>query len=111
MTTFQDISGVRVITLVDNRLDAARAPGFKQLLIKNVTDRPDRVMIDASKVDFIDSTGLGVLVLLLKMMGDSGRIVVAGAKPSVRRLFEITKLDNVFALTDDVEAALLILRG
>lgn len=109
MTTFHEDSRFLVIGLSDQRLDAARAPAFKQALIDNIVDRPQRVMVDASAVDFIDSTGLGALVTLLKMMGDGGRIVVAGAKPPVRRLFEITKLDSVFALVTDTETATVAL--
>ncbi len=111
MTTFVHDGGMLVIALDDQRLDAARAPAFKQALIDNISDQPRRVMIDATKVDFIDSTGLGALVALFKMMGEGGRIVVAGAKPPVRRLFEITKLDSVFVLVADPEAATIALNA
>lgn len=111
MTTFVQDGEILLINLVDQRLDAVRAPAFKQALIDNIRNQPKRVMIDASKVDFIDSTGLGALVTLLKMMGKGGRIVVAGAKPPVRRLFEITKLDSVFSLVADPEAAAVALNA
>lgn len=111
MTIFVQDGDVLLINLVDQRLDAVRAPAFKQALIDNIHDQPKRVMIDASKVDFIDSTGLGALVALLKMMGEGGRIVVAGAKPPVRRLFEITKLDSVFSLVADPEAGAVALNA
>jgi anti-sigma B factor antagonist len=67
------------------------------------------VLIDAAAVEFIDSSGLGVLVFLLKQMGEGGRIVVAGARPAVRRLFQITKLDGVFQLSDSLDEATLAL--
>ena len=111
MTTFVHDGGLLVIDLGDQRLDAARAPAFKQALVENISGQPKRVMIDASRVDFIDSTGLGALVTLLKMMGEGGSIVVAGAKPPVRRLFEITKLDSVFAMVADREAASIVLNA
>lgn len=111
MTTFRHDDGILVIQLADKRLDAARAPAFKQALTGNVADQPKRVMIDASMVEFIDSTGLGALVSLMKMMGEGGRIAVAGARPAVRRLFEITKLDSVFMLVPDTEAAATVLNA
>lgn len=105
MVEFERRAGLLIVRLTDQRLDAVRAPAFKQALAANISDRPLRVLIDATDVDFIDSTGLGALVGLLKLMGEGGRVAVAGAKPGVRRLFEITRLDTVFALSDDHEAA------
>jgi len=101
MAEFQRAAGVLVVRLKEPRLDAVRALALKEALTRNVVDRPQRVLIDLSNVDFIDSTGLGVLVYLLKLMGEGGRVVVTGAKPVVRRLFEVTKLDTVFLLFDD----------
>lgn len=106
MTEFQNTAGILVVRLVEPRLDAVRALAFKDALTTNVVDRPQRVLIDVSNVDFIDSTGLGVLVYLLKLMGEGGRVVVTGAKPVVRRLFEVTKLDTVFLLFDDEASAI-----
>lgn len=101
--------GLLRVRLTDTRLDASRAPSCKQALIANVTDRPLRVLIDAAAVEFIDSSGLGVLVFLLKQMGEGGKIVVAGARPAVRRLFQITKLDSVFKFSDSLDEATLAL--
>jgi len=78
------------------RLDAAAAPSFRQDLAGMLDHKPDRVLIDLSRVEFIDSTGLGVLVSLLKQMGPNGRIAVVGAAPAVKRLLQITRLDTLF---------------
>jgi len=111
VTTFETAAGVVTITLGDRRLDAVRAPAFKQALIEHIVDRPKRVIVDASNIDFIDSTGLGMLVLILKLMGEGGRIAVVGIKAPVRRLFELTKLDSVFVLVEDLESAKVVLNA
>lgn len=108
-TTFNKVGDLLVIDIGQKRLDAAEAPRFKQALAENVTGNPSRVVIDLGEVDFIDSTGLGTLVSLLKMMGPDGTLGVAGAGPSVRRLLAITRLDSIFSLFDSREEALAAL--
>jgi len=78
------------------RLDAAAAPAFRQHIQGRLDHRPERVLLDLRQVNFIDSTGLGVLVSMLKQMGPQGRIAIVGASPAVQRLLQITKLDSLF---------------
>ena len=62
-------------------------------------------MLDLSGVDFVDSIGLGVIVSALKRVrGRGGDLVVAGAVPRVRSLFELTRLDEIIELHDTVPA-------
>lgn len=89
---------IQVLAVQHRRLDAAAAPEFKQEVEVFAADQPTRVLLDLSSVEFVDSTGLGVLVSLLKKMGANGRIAVFGAAPSVRRLFQITRLESLFRL-------------
>lgn len=109
MTTFETRNGVTLIQIGMPRLDAAAAPAFKTDLVGNITNQPDRVVVDLSGVEFMDSTGLGVFVSLLKLMSKEGRIAVTGARPGVRKLIEVTRLDRLFPLyatLDEAEAAL-----
>lgn len=99
------------ITVNFERLDAAAAPDFKRQLDEGMQDGQSRVLLDLSQVDFIDSTGLGVLVSLLKRMGPGGRIAAFGVKPAVTRLFQITRLDSLFTLSGDADEARRALAG
>lgn len=100
-----------LVEVTTERLDAAAAPVFKAALEGATTDRPRQVIVDVSRVAFLDSTGLGVFVNLLKMMGAEGVLAVAGAQAAVRRLLSITQLDRVFRLFDTVEEAEATLGG
>jgi anti-sigma B factor antagonist len=100
-----------LIEVEPSRLDAAASPDFKREMINRFADKPDRALLDLSAVEFIDSTGLGVLVSLLKLMGPSGRIAVVHARPAVQRLFQITKLDSLFAICETREQARQALRS
>ncbi|OAN56545.1 STAS domain-containing protein [Sphingobium sp. TCM1] len=100
-----------IIEVGAERLDAAAAPAFKADLQAHIDGAARKVLLDLRRVSFMDSTGLGVLVSLLKMLGKDGALAVAGAQPSVRRLFELTRLDTVFRLTDGVEEGKAALRA
>jgi len=93
------------ITVNFPRLDAATAPACRGEIEENLQEAPRRVLVDLSLVSFVDSTGLGVLVALVKKMSADGKIAVVGANAAVRRLFQITKLDTLFLLCDSEDAA------
>ncbi len=100
-----DDPGIIRIDVPFPRLDAAAAPELRKQLEGGPHEGHARVMLDLSAVEFIDSTGLGVLVSLLKQMASGGRIAVVGAGPAPRKLFQITRLDTLFILCADEEQA------
>ena len=108
VTTNGDIVEIRI---VDERVDAAAAPALKLDLERALDAAPRRVVLDLEGVKFMDSTGLGLLVSLLKRMGPEGTIAAAGAQPAVARLFELTRLDSIFRLAADLDGARAIVRA
>ncbi|GGQ24801.1 MULTISPECIES: STAS domain-containing protein [Streptomyces] len=66
-----------------------------------------RLVIDCSRLEFCDSTGLNVLLgARLKAEAGGGGVALVGMQPVVARVFEITGADAVFAVHDTLEAAL-----
>jgi anti-sigma B factor antagonist len=62
-----------------------------------------RIAIDLSGVEFMDSTGLGVLIGALKRVRESGgSLVLGGIRPAVSRVFEITGLDRIFTIHESL---------
>lgn len=109
MTNIRTDGGITVVTVEQERFDAVAAPAlkadFQQL------GPVDKLVLDLSGVSFMDSTGLGALVSLLKLLGANGAMAVAGVQPAVRKLFEMTRLDSLFRLTPNVEEAKALLNG
>ena len=105
LIVYRNDNGVRVITLHGPRLDAVGAPALRASLTEHVNDRPSRVIVDASALEYSDSSGLGVIVSLLKMMDRSGRLAIAGPAGAVRRAFEKTRLDQLVVLTNTLDEA------
>jgi anti-anti-sigma factor len=67
----------------------------------------DRLILDFSKVDYISSVGLRVLMLAAKKVREQeGTIVVAGLQPVVREIFEISRFNLVFQCFGTVRDAL-----
>ena len=62
--------------------------------------------MDMSKVEYIDSSGLGVLVSVLKKVKVSeGKLVLISPKSSVKQILSLTNLDKVFNIQDTLENA------
>lgn len=108
VTVNDDILEIRI---TEPRVDAAAAPELKKTLEQALTDAPTKVVIDLEPVQFMDSTGLGLFVAVLKRLGPNGAIAVAGVHPAVARLFQLTRLDTLFRLVPDLDAARALVRG
>ena len=67
------------------------------------------VVVDLAAVEFIDSSGLGLLIALLKWAGGRGGDVrIAGLRKTVRMIFEITRTYKVFEIFDTADEALRV---
>ena len=93
-----------VVCFNETRLDAAVAPAFKQDMTQLVDGGVNRIILDLSQVQFMDSSGLGVLVTLLKKVGSRGDLIIAGVRGIVADLFKLTRMDRVFRLVANVDA-------
>ena len=79
--------------------------GNRQLLKEQVLDRLERgdrkFIVDFSKTDYIDSSGLGVLLTLSKKIREQGgQLSLVSLSEDLRTLFELTKLDTLFIFSD-----------
>src|SRR5881392_2212848 len=69
-------------------------------------EKPKRLVVDLSKVPYIDSSGIAVLIGAMQSLEhEGGAFLIAGAREGVRMIFESAKLDQYFRLFPDVNAA------
>ncbi|MGB3687908.1 MAG: STAS domain-containing protein [Jannaschia helgolandensis] len=94
-----------ILTLQDTRIDAAGAVPFKEAVRQMVQDFDDRVMIDMTRIEFLDSSGLGALVAIMKMLGGARRLELANCGTIVRKVLTLTRMDSVFILHDAAPTA------
>jgi len=91
---------------VAGEIDVYTAPQLRERLIALVEGGARYVVVDLSGVEFLDSTGLGVLVGALKRLrGVNGELRLVCAHERLLKIFRITGLDRVFALYDTVATA------
>lgn len=94
------------IKVEERRIDAASAVQFKETMRSLVSEENGRVLLDLSQVTFIDSSGLGALVAVMKNMPGQAKIELAGIQPIVQKVLALTKMDQVFVIHETCEAAL-----
>ncbi len=99
-----------VVTPHVNKIDASVAVEFKRQLLDLVAKGENRLVLNLGKVDFIDSSGLGALVSVLKSIGPEGRIKLFAVKDGVRSIFALTRLDRVFDIHVSEKGAVESLR-
>lgn len=89
---------------VTGDLDMASAPALRQLVLQQLSQGIRCVAVDLTAADFVDSSGLGVLVAALKRVRThDGELAVVCPDPRLRRIFELTELVAVLGLRDAVE--------
>lgn len=99
--------GASAVVTAAGELDHHTADLLRQSLEGCVDDGYARLVVDCSPLEFMDSTGLNVLLgARLKAEAAGGGVHLAGMQPVVARVFEITGAEAVFTVHDSLEAAL-----
>ena len=87
-------------------LDAFSEPAFKKVVGKCVEDGPLNVILDLSTIDFIDSSGLGVLVQMAKKTQTLNGTLQIVANPRVSQTVKLVRLDQFLSLQTSINDAL-----
>ena len=96
-----------VVLNIEGRLDAASVPTFKTIVKAHMDSGRIRFVADLHNLTFIDSSGLGILALLLRQaMQLGGDIKICGLSSEMQMLFALTRLYKVFEIHETVESAL-----
>lgn len=94
------------VLALSGEIDLHRSPEVKDLIQPLIQSQTPRILIDLSGVSYIDSSGLAVFIeALQRVMGYGGKLVLFGLQESVRNIFEIARLDQVFQIFPDEAAA------
>lgn len=85
------------IVEVSGELDLHTSPGLRDHVLQLIDDGGRRVALDLTKVGFMDSSSLGVLITCLKRMREhEGRLVLIGVQSTPMKVLQLTGLDRVF---------------
>jgi anti-sigma B factor antagonist len=91
----------------EGAIDLHVSPEMRASLREIIDAKPKRLVVDLSRVPYIDSSGLAVLIGALQSLElDGGVFLLAGAQETVQAILESARLDKYFRLFPSVEAAL-----
>jgi anti-sigma B factor antagonist len=98
--------GDHTILALVGEIDLYTAPRLQSELTSALSDgKPVQIVVDMSGVEFCDSTGMNVLLAAHRVATErGGQLALAAPRPSVRKILEVTGLQSVFTIHDDVPA-------
>ena len=98
--------GVTILTVTGDLVIGDAETNFKKTITRLLEEGRVNLLVDLSAVGFLDSSGLGALVrALTNSQKEGGQTKLLHAGPQVRKLLQMTKLDSVFEIHEDMEAA------
>ncbi|MFA6610373.1 MAG: STAS domain-containing protein [Candidatus Omnitrophota bacterium] len=92
---------------IDGEIDINTAPDLKRAFDKLLSKKELKIVINLTKVTYVDSSGLATLVEILKnMRAYGGKMRLTNLSPKIKSLFEITKLEKLFDIKASEEEAI-----
>ncbi|MBD3295906.1 MAG: anti-sigma factor antagonist [Candidatus Omnitrophica bacterium] len=97
----EEKNGVSIFR-VNGDIDINSSPDVKKSFDEAIRNKKDKIVINLSEVNYVDSSGLATLVEILKNIRPfGGKMKITNLSSKVKGLFEITKLDKLFDLSDE----------
>ena len=94
------------ILALEGEVDLHRSPQIRETLAPLVARKVARLLIDMTKVSYIDSSGLALLIeTLQRVQSYGGKFALFGLRENVRTIFHIACLDQIFLIFPDEAAA------
>ncbi|MDP8263663.1 MAG: STAS domain-containing protein [Candidatus Ancaeobacter aquaticus] len=95
-------NGWNIVT-VDGQIDLYSSPDIRKELLSQAKTKKVKIVVDLSKVSYIDSSGVATLIeAMQKLKKVDGEIALVGLSESVKHVFEIARLESVFAIYKDI---------
>lgn len=94
------------VVAVTGEIDVSTSPHLRDTILELLERQKRRLVIDLDGIDFLDSTGLGILVGASKRLrAAGGTLTLVCSQPRILRTFKVTNLERVFNVRPSVEAA------
>ncbi len=98
-----------VIVSITGRLDTTNYSLLEKKLTSLIDNREDKILIDCSKMDYVSSSGLRILLMALKKITlAKGKFVLCDLQDNIREIFEISGFTNIFEIYPSQEEALKV---
>lgn len=101
----EDLGDVVVLTPAEHKIDASNAYMFKEMALRNLRDDRSVYLLDLSAVVFMDSSGIGAVVGVLKGLRPGETLQICGLNPAVDRVFGLLHLKRLFSIHETRDIA------
>ena len=98
MTINKNLEGSKLTVAVEGRLDTTTAPQLEEEF-KNSLEGVEDLVLDFSKLDYISSAGLRVLLSAQKQMNKVGKMTLTGVSPEIMEIFEVTGFSDILTFS------------
>ena len=93
------------VLVMNDRIDAASAIQFKEQMRDLTQNASQRIVLDLSRVMFLDSSGLGAIVAVRKLLAPDRVLELSGLTTTVEKVFRLTRMDTIFTIHPQVGMA------
>ena len=95
------------VLAIEGDIDLHISPAITEALNAMIKKKPDRIVIDLSRATYIDSAGVAALMLAKQdVEAYGGKFFLSGVQETIRLILETSRLDRIFWIFPDVDAAL-----
>jgi anti-anti-sigma factor len=95
-----DVSGNAATMRLNGELDVATAAELRDHVVRLISEGHTHLVFDCGSLDFVDSTGLGVLIgARARCLAANGAVLLTNARPALQRLLVMTGIDGLFRET------------
>ena len=91
-------SQIFVVSVEEPRIDAANCLQFKENFRQLAPADRDRIVLDLNGVEFVDSSGLGAIVGVMKLLAPQTRLELCNLGELVQKVLKLTRMDRVFVI-------------
>lgn len=104
--TVEHVGDILVVVVAEARLDASNVQAFRSY-VSPVLQQHHKIALDVSQLQFVDSAGLGALLACMRHLhGAAGQLKLYGLTKPVQALFEVMRMQHIFALYNTRDDAL-----
>ena len=97
---------ILILTAKESRVAADTVQSFKQGLADYVAQGNHKIVLDLSEVSFIDSSALGALISVLKLVGSGGELVLCSTQSTVATMLKLTRMNKIFRIFENRDEAI-----
>lgn len=103
-----EVNGFVVVT-IEGEVDLNSSPQMRKAFTELIDRKTSKVVVDFSKVAYIDSSGLATLIeMMQRLKKNQGQMHLVQMSPKIRSIFEITRLDKLFSILATPEDAVKV---